>query len=123
MFLHASVILFTGGRACVPCMPHLGMHPPATHTSITPTLGMHTPPLPCMPLPCMPPCHACPPAIHAPPHHTPPRAFMPPAMHAPYHTCPHPPQILRDVVNERAVRILLECILVWYNFLSKTAER
>ena len=30
------------------------------------------------------------------------------------HTCPLPPrQILRDTVNERAVRILLECILVY----------
>ena len=28
------------------------------------------------------------------------------------HTCP-PWQILRDTVNERAVRILLECILVY----------
>ena len=28
------------------------------------------------------------------------------------HACMHPLQILRDTVNERAVRILLECILV-----------
>ena len=29
-----------------------------------------------------------------------------------WHACPPPWQILRDTVNERAVRILLECILV-----------
>ena len=29
------------------------------------------------------------------------------------HTPPRPQQILRDTVNERAVRILLECILVF----------
>ena len=30
-----------------------------------------------------------------------------------WHALPPPPQILRDTVNERAVRILLECILVY----------
>ena len=37
-----------------------------------------------------------------------------------WHTCP-PWQILWDMVNELAVRILLECILVWHNFLPKTS--
>ena len=51
------------------------------------------------PLPCMPPCHARPLPC------TPPRHTHTPAMHA-------PPRILRDAVNERAVHIILECILV-----------
>ena len=33
----------------------------------------------------------------------------------------HPPQqILRDTVNERAIRILLECILVHFKFLTRS---
>ena len=36
--------------------------------------------------------------------------------------CP-PPQILRDTVNERAVRILLECILVVFKFLLLLKEQ
>ena len=47
------------------------------------------------PLPCLPPCHTCP-TSHA----------CPPATHAPL------PMTSRHAVNERAVRILLECILV-----------
>ena len=45
-----------------------------------------------------------------------PQACMPPSlptsqgMHVPWACMPLPQQILRDVVNERAVRILLECI-------------
>ena len=62
MFLHVSVILFTGG-ACV----HT---PPAMHT-----------PLPCMPPAMHAPCHAplphMPPAMHAPCH------TLPPTMHGP----------------------------------------
>ena len=85
MFLHLSVILSTGG-ACMP--PHRAC-PPAMHAS----------------LPCTPP------ATHAPCH------AHPLAMHPPCNACPsatHAPDlgILRDVVNEQAVRILLECILV-----------
>ena len=76
-----------------------------------PPTVMHTPPLPCMPptamhapLPCMPtPCHVCPPHHAQPP---PLATHAPPAMHAP---SPH------DMVSERAVRILLECILVFTN--------
>ena len=56
------------------------------------------------------PCHthspACPLSCIPPTTH-------PPAMHAPCHACP--PRILRDAVNERTVRILLECILVRNN--------
>ena len=81
MFLHLSVILFTGGHMC-------HARPPAMHSPCHASPLPHMPPpsctLPC-PLPHMPPtthplhvpCHACPPLPH-----------MPPAMHAPYHTCP-----------------------------------
>ena len=68
------------------------------------------------PLPWMPPCHTCPlpctpphmpPTMHGPTSHVP---ATPPATHVPH--CHARPPILRDAVNERAVRILLECILV-----------
>ena len=54
--------------------------------------------------------YACPLGMHTP------WACMPAGMHVPQahtrrHACP-PPRKLRDAVNERAVRILLECILV-----------
>ena len=62
-----------------------GMHAP---------LGMHTP------WACMPPGMLAPP-----PPHMLPWVCMPPLP-------PPPRRILRDAVNERAVRILLECILV-----------
>ena len=89
MFLHASVILFTGGHTPHPTMhsPH-HVHPlPCMHTS------HHTPP-PCMPLLAThaPPCHACP-------------------------SLPHTPPLPLDAVNEREVRILLECILVLFIFV------
>ena len=58
--------------------------------------------------------HTCPPAPS--PFHACPLPCMPPATHAPCHACPaamHTPTMhTRDAVNERAVRILLECILV-----------
>ena len=43
-----------------------------------------------------------------------PQARMPPRAHTHPRACMPPPpwQILRDAVNERAVRILLECIVV-----------
>ena len=91
--------------------------------------AMHAPHHTCPPchtchLPCMSPCHACPPAMHVPlpctPHHhacplpcTPPATHIP-AMHAPHHTCPptmYAP-LPHNMVNEWAVRTLLECILV-----------
>ena len=108
MFLHASVNLSTGGRhTCRACLP--AMHTPAMHT----------------------PCHLCPPAMHAPPPHMPPATHtpcqacppphtpslprmppmpcMPTATHAPPPPCTHP----HYIVNEWAVCILLECILVF----------
>ena len=45
----------------------------------------------------------CPPSTHG---HTP----------RPGKVYPHPPRILWDTVNKRAVRILLECILVHFDF-------
>ena len=77
-----------------PCTPLPIMHAslPATHTPY------HACPLPCIPPPksCKAPCHAC-------PHR---------------HACPlttHAPWILQDTANERVVRTLLECILVFLN--------
>ena len=70
-----------------------------------------------------PPGHECPPA-HMPPGHAHSSrhahlwAHMPPGTHTPHHA--HPPQILRDAVNERAVRILLEYILVMILFRPVT---
>ena len=62
--------------------------------------------------------HTCPQSFMSPGHAHPPghtcplRACMPsPGTHATGHACP-PRQILRDVLNERAVLIILECILV-----------
>ena len=92
MLLHLSVILFTGGCACHAHPNHAC--PPATHAS----------------------CHACPPATHAPHHICPPPPHMglchacgctPPTTQATCHA--RPPGILQHTVNERAVRILLEC--------------
>ena len=84
-------------------MHPLGMHPP------TSMLTRHTQPPGTHPQACMPRGHipqVCMPlGMHAPQAHTP-RHACPLCMHAP------PQRILRDVVNERAVRILLECILV-----------
>ena len=97
MFLHVSVILFTGERACMPCTPLPCMLPSAIHAPLC-----HTCPLPCMPpptthpLPCMPPLPHVPPAMHTPatpamhaplqPHippcHAQPPPHMPPAMYA-----------------------------------------
>ena len=102
--------------------------PPVTHplppmtlrhapTSATQAPLPHMPPLMHTPLPHTPPCYACPPPrmpllCHAYP--------LLPCM-SPYHACPPPcmppllrtpPTTLRHAVDERAVRILLECILV-----------
>ena len=57
-------------------------------------------------LPCMPPATYFTPATHSPCH------AWPPAMHTPTTHGPH------DMVSERVVRILLECILVIYSFSS-----
>ena len=59
-------------------------------------------------LPCIPPCHAGPPP-HVPPRHACPYHAHPLPRMPPCHPPPPPPD---DMVNEWAVRILLECILV-----------
>ena len=117
--------------SCMPS-PHSLACPPAHEYPLSHMPPSHACPLhhACMPPPCTPPvmhappCHACPPVSCMPP------AMYAPAMYAPLpctlpsatHTChpcpphtplPPTPQILRDVDNERAVRILLECILVF----------
>ena len=83
MFLHLSVFLFPRGDMHDMHAPWACMAPAHKH-----------------------PRHACPPACPLP------WACMPPSVHAPQARMPPPKQILRDVVNERAVSILLECILV-----------
>ena len=97
-------------RVCQSLCSHMPAPPP--QPCMPP--AMHATPCHAHPLSCMPhPCHAQPPpATHA-PYHT-----CPPAMHVapchtrapPRHACP--PTTLRHAVNERAVHILLECILV-----------
>ena len=94
------------GEACVLRTPP-AMHTPTMHAPFC-----HT----CPPLPHIPPphCHACP------------LPHMPPPTHAPCHACPpdacpchvYPPTMLgppRHAVNDRAVRILLACILVFFS--------
>ena len=120
MFLHLSVILSTGRRACAPrTLPAMQTSPPATHAPPV----MHAP------------CHTCPlshlpPATHLPPPHTPPchagpwhacpMPCTPPAMQAPCHACPLPrtppttrvpSRILQDAVNEWVLSILLEILI------------
>ena len=81
IFLHLSVILFTGG--CLPqCM--LGYHSPGADTP----LGADTP------------------QSRHPQEQTPPRADT-----TPWEQTPPPRSRLPHTVNERPVRILLECIL------------
>ena len=92
------------------------------HTTPAMHIPKHVHSQPCMPSamhtpqPCMPPRHACSLGLHYPWAHMRPSHARPPVMHTPSHA--RPPsmhalqQILRDTINERAVRILLECILV-----------
>ena len=81
-------------QACVKNSVHKREHMRGTHAP-PPCPGTHTLDT-----------HTCPPG-----HTCPPRARTPPG-----HACPpghaRPQRILRDAVNEQAVRILLECILV-----------
>ena len=112
MFLLVSVILFTGGRGCLPqCM--LGYHPPRADTPREQTPLEQIPPRADIPQIRHPPeqippseqtpWNRHPPSIHPlPPEQTPPRS-----RHS-----PPPASRLRHTVNEPPVRILLECILV-----------
>ena len=107
IFLHLFVILFTGGGGCLPrCM-----------------LGYHTPPEQTCPR------EQTPPSRHpleqtCPREQTPPRSrhsqadtpgtdTPPGSRHPPEQKLPPPRSRLRHTVNERPVRILLECILVF----------
>ena len=84
MFLHLAVILFTGGGGGLP-------NPPDADS-----LGLGRPPPGCRP----------PGVGQTPPGCRPPRVGQTPPMQIPLDADPP------DTVNKRAVRILLECILV-----------
>ena len=108
MFLHLFEILFRGGMS-VPL--HAGIHQPPGHINALWTPPRHTPEHPpeilfrggmSVPL------HA---GIHQPPGHTPSWTHICPLDIPPWKS-PTPPGILLETVNKRAVRILLECILV-----------
>ena len=119
MFLHVSVSHSAQGRRACHARPHYALRmPPAFLPHMPTSPAMHTP------RPRMPPCPTHPTAMPAPPgthaclpchayplgHTCPPRPCTPPVTHAPLPCIP--PTTLRHAVNERAVRILLECILV-----------
>ena len=89
MFLHVCVILFTGGVSGQP-PPGPGRHPPQAVRG--------------------PPDQADPPGT---------RQTPPPDKENPPHQADPPRRRLQHPVNERPVRILLECILVSYRFLEK----
>ena len=94
MFLHVSVILFTGGSASV----HAGIHPQTRHPPWTrPPAGPDIPDQ----------------IRHSPRTRHPPGAYPPGIRHL-LPRSRHPPEqcIVGDTGNKRAVRILLECILV-----------
>ena len=129
MFLQASVILLTGGEYLTD-PPDLEQIPPPgpgadlpepgnpPRTTYTP-LGPGTPPRPSTPSGTRyPPRTSYTPQdqVHPPGPGTPPRYQVPPwdQVHPPGPGTPPEPSILRDKVNERAVRILLECNLVFF---------
>ena len=128
IFLHLSVILFTGGGGLPQCM--LGYHPsPRTRQTPNPRIRHHPPrtrhtppPIRHHPLgPGRPPQDQAPPGSDTPPqirHHHP--QIRPPQT---WQTCPPqtrqtPPlgSRLQHTVYKRPVRILLECILVLLKF-------
>ena len=105
MFLQSSVILSTGGS-----LPQwmLGYHDPPSPPGADPPGTRH-------PLDQTPPEQTPPRLDTHPQSRHPPRADNPPQSRHP--PGPHPPRSrLRDTVNERPVRILLECILVYVNW-------
>ena len=107
MFLQASVILSTRGG----CLPQymLGYHPPPPREQTLPR-------------------EQTPPRSRHPPDQTPPRSRHksrhPRSRHPPGSSRPPPPRSrLRHTVNERPVRILLECILVQSVFTDSSVRR
>ena len=101
MFLQASVVLSTGGR--VSASVHAGIPPGADTSQTRPPWTRHTPP------------QEQPPRTR---HHPPPGSRHPP-WEAPPRSRHLPPGSRRQhTVNERPVRILLECILVKRSFFT-----
>ena len=120
MFLQASVILLTGGEYLTPPPPDLEQtHHPPPHPpdQVHPPGTRYTPPGPGTPPPpwdqVHPPGPGTPPSpgdqVHPPGPGTPPPRTR--------YTPPPTQSMLGDTVNERAVRILLECNLVDFIFL------
>ena len=110
IFLHLSVILFTGG-SLPQCM--LGCQPPGADTTppdyVPPNYvppRLHTPQDYVPPGLCTPRLHT--PQTMYPPDYVPPRTTYPPRLRT-----PPPGSRLQHTVYERLVRILLECILVF----------
>ena len=109
MFLQASVILLTGG---VSASVHAGIHTPQeqtppreqTHPSKQTPPGADTPP------------KQTPLGSRHPPKQTPPTSRHPPGADTP------PESRLQHTVNERPVRVLLECILVTNIFVTEFSE-
>ena len=127
IFLHLSVILFTGG---VSASVHAGIPPPRADTSReqtppweqTPPRSRHPqsrhplgaePPPGADTLPGSRPPRADTPRSRPPREQTPPRAGRPPREQTPPRAGRPPRSRHRHTVNERPVRILLECILVY----------
>ena len=123
IFLHLFVILFTGGG--VSASVHAGIPPSRADTPLgADTPWEQTPPLEAD----TPPEQTPPRSRHIPPEQTPPGADTPQSRHPlgtdtlleqtpPWEQTPLPPgSRLQHTVNERPVRILLECILVVTEF-------
>ena len=119
MILQASVILCTGGGVCLRAdtpwsRPPMSRHPPeqtppgSRHPPRADTPPGADPPGADTPLEQTPPPEQTPPLEQTPPKQTPPRPDTPPGSR------------LQHTVNERPVRILLECILVNYLKICST---
>ena len=109
MFLFVSVILFTGGGGSAPL--HAGIYPPGTKSRhpLPGTKSRHPPGTKCR--------HPPPPGPKA---DTPaePKADTPGTKNRHPRDQKQNPPPPRHTVNERPVRILLECILACFEFLS-----
>ena len=114
MFLQASVILLTGGVCLSACWDTTTTTPRSRHPP-----GTRHPPGPDTPRDqTLPPKEQTPPGADPPGTRPPPRAD-PPGADTPPGTRPPPlGSRLWDTVNERPVRILLECILVMFSEAS-----